>query len=740
MTKSACQVVRVTLLGVICALTPEVTFADAPRILSQGTQPDDIRLNPLKDLNGYFPFQPSSSAEAWNERAEKRRIAMRVALGLWPMPKKTPVNAVVHGKIEFDDYTIEKVYLESFPGFYVTGNLYRPTDGFGKRPGVLCPHGHFRDGRFGDVGIDQVRREIVTGAERFEVGGRNSIQARCVQLARMGCVVFNYDMIGYADSVQISYELAHRFANQRPEMNSLNAWGLFSPQAESHLQSVLGLQCYNSIRALDWLETLPDVDPQRITVTGASGGGTQTFLLCAIDPRPAVAIPAVMVSTAMQGGCTCENASLLRISAGNVEFAALIAPRPLCLISANDWTKEMPTKGYPELRQHYQMLGAADRLYHAPYLHFGHNYNYVSRATMYAFVNKHLNMGLKEPIVEEDYKLLSAKELTVWNDDHPKPESTTTFERKLLQHWTEDSANQLANAREAWKYSDPDSLKPYREIVGRAIDSIVDRSLDSVGELALVDKQKNRGTEVLEIAGLLRHEVNGGHEELPTVFLMPNDWDQGPVVIWLGDEGKDSLYGDNDKPRPAIRQLLESGAAVVGADLFMQGEFVAELFTRTRRVANTREAAAYTFGYNHSLCVRRAHDVLTLIEFARRHERTPSRIGVVGMGSTGPIVALARTQAGQHIHSAVIDANGFRFGNVRNLHDSMFLPGGAKYDDLPGMLAIGAPHRLFVSRLDESGLPILRQAYSAQGKANHLSLSEKRGEELEKEIVDWLTK
>ncbi len=82
--------------------------------------------------------------------------------------------------------------------------------------------------------------------------------------------------------------------------------------AELWSQNKMGLQTWNSIRALDFIESLPDVDPRRIGVTGASGGGTQTFMLCGLDPRPAVAFPAVMVGTAMQGGCQCENASYLR--------------------------------------------------------------------------------------------------------------------------------------------------------------------------------------------------------------------------------------------------------------------------------------------------------------------------------------------------------------------------------------------------------------------------------------------
>ncbi len=254
------------------------------RVLPPDKLPADQRLEKLQDLNGYFPFTPAKSREEWEHRAERLRRQMLVALGLWPMPSKTPANAVIHGCRDQGDYTVEKAYFESFPGFFVTGNLYRPKGKSGKLPGVLCPHGHWANGRFYDVGVDGVRKQIVQGAERFENGGRSPLQSRCVQLARMGCVVFHYDMIGYADSVQISQSLAHGFSKQRPEMNTAENWGLFSPAAESHLQSVMGMQAYDSFRALDFLLDLPDVDPQRIAVTGASGGGTQTFILSATGP------------------------------------------------------------------------------------------------------------------------------------------------------------------------------------------------------------------------------------------------------------------------------------------------------------------------------------------------------------------------------------------------------------------------------------------------------------------------
>ncbi|MFV1967031.1 MAG: acetylxylan esterase, partial [Pirellulaceae bacterium] len=307
-------------------------------------------------------------------RKELRRQVL-VATGLWPMPEKTPLNAVIHGRAERNGFTIDKVYFESVPGHFVTGLLFRPVGKSGRLPGVLCPHGH--GGRLQDHGAKKIRQLLVEGRKRFEDCGRFPKLSRCAQLARMGCVVFIYDMLGYADNVQISRQIAHGFSKQRPDYERAQGWRFYSTQAELRLQSIMGLQTWNATRALDFLCSLPDVDAKRVGVTEGSGGGTQTILLCATDPRPIVAFPRGMVSTAMQGGCTCENCCLLRVGTGNVELTALFAPKPQGMTAANDWTKEMMTKGYPELQKLYAMLGAKNHVLCKSMTHFPHNYNYV---------------------------------------------------------------------------------------------------------------------------------------------------------------------------------------------------------------------------------------------------------------------------------------------------------------------------------------------------------------------------
>jgi hypothetical protein len=188
------------------------------------------------------------------------------------------------------------------------------------------------------------------------------------------------------------------------------------------------------------------------------------------------------------------------------------------------------------------------------------------------------------------------------------------------------------------------------------------------------------------------------------------------VVIWLDDSSKSSLFtGANGnsrdpnrsqapyRPKPHIRRLLDSGATVVGADLLYQGEFLkdGEPIEQTRVVANPREAPAYTFGYNHSLFAQRTHDILTLVRFVRTAKvnslPSPSSVAIAAFGHTGPVAAAARAVSGNAIDAAAIDTRGFRFANVRDYRDPMFLPGGAKYGDLPGLLALGAPGRLWVT-------------------------------------------
>lgn len=655
---------------------------------SRAASAEDVRRQPLKDLNGYFPFQPPATLQAWESRKEYVRRQILVAAGLWPMPTKTPLNAVVHGKIDCGEYTVEKVYFESAPGFFVTGNLYRPKNVQGRAPGVMFAHGHRQDARLSLTPDATLRQSIADGAERFERAGRSTYQSQARQLALMGCVVWQWDMLGDSDSLQLSRQLVHGFAKQRPEMNTRQNWGLFSPQAEAHCQNVMGLQTLNAVRGLDFLLSLPEVDPQRVAVTGASGGGTQTMLLAAIDDRIQLSFPVVMVSTAMQGGCTCENASLLRINTGNVEFAALFAPKPQGMNSADDWTKEMATKGFPELQQLYAAYGKKDHVFLKRGEHFPHNYNAVTRSAFYTFLNKHFQLGFPAPVIEQDFDPLPPEQLTVWNDQHPAPRAADPeFERHLLAWFTEDAQTQIEAAAAA-----PEGLE---KVIRPAVEVLIGRRFAEAGDVVWEQAREQDRGDWRERTGTLHNRTHG--EQVAIVCLQPASWN-GRVVVWLDDQGKAALYDADARPTPPVLSLLKGGAAVVGADLLFQG---GEPLTQTRVVANPREFAGYTLGYNHALFAQRAHDVLTVVRHLRQADAglcpQTASVVVAGWRSTGPIVAAAGAVAGDAVDRLAVDTQGFRFGQLLDYRDPRFLPGGAKYLDLPGLLALLAPRPLWLA-------------------------------------------
>lgn len=711
------------------------TVAEAPRVVVEGTQLQDRRDAELRNLNGYFPFKPVDNIQQWKRRQSEIRRRILVSQGLWPLPTKTPLRTVVHGRVERDDYVVDRVFFESAPGHFVTGSLYRPRQTTDSRlPAILSPHGHWADGRFYDAGEALVKSQVDSGAETSLTSGRYPIQARAVQLARMGCLVFVYDMTGNADAVQIGHRPA-----KSSHLNSKQDWGFMSVQADLRLQNMMGLQTWNSIRAIDFLLELDQTDPDRIGVTGASGGGTQSMIIGAVDDRVSAAMPCVMVSTAMQGGCTCENAPLLRIDQGNIDIAAAIAPRPLGLTAADDWTIELETKGYPDLVKLYEMLGHSDRLTAAFHTQFKHNYNQVNRGVMYSFFNRHFRLGLSEPIVERDYVPLSKQEATVWTDAYPPPSGNQigdAHEIRLLKMATQDSDRKI---QQLVPRSLAD-LPAFRSIVGGAWETILGRRLDDVGTVTFAESRRLDADRYVQRVGLVEYAQQS--EQIPVVILEPKGNTQG-TVIWVTDSGKSGLY-QSGVPTRSVSGLIAAGFRVLAADLYGQGEARNEdhpddaqrMWYQRDGKQGWHRFSGYTYGYNHCLFAQRVHDVLSLIKYSKSNSTGDIRL--VGLGKVaGPLVAAALSQSGEAVAKTVVHTAGFRFENIERHNDPMFVPGAVKYLDVDGLLSLCAPARLHL--LGESPLQIAVQTYQAIDAGSNLTSASKSASDQAAAMVDLIT-
>ena len=288
--------------------------------------------------------------QSWEQRAEVIKNGILKGMRWDEMPDiKGNFNPIIHSTRKMDGYIVENIAIESFPGFYITGNLYRPLESKAKMPAVLSPHGHLMDKRL-----------------------KEDVQSRSAVLARMGAVVFAYDMVGRGEAMQVDH----------------------------NIPIALLLQTWNSKRVLEYLLSRPDIDPDRIGMTGGSGGATQTFIYAAIDDRITVSAPVVQVSAHFFGGCVCESGMPIHKDGEsihtNLEIACAIAPKPLLLVSnGNDWTRNNPLVEYPFAQYVYGLFDASESVELAHFPEEGHDYGPNKRKAVYQFLARHLKLDLR---------------------------------------------------------------------------------------------------------------------------------------------------------------------------------------------------------------------------------------------------------------------------------------------------------------------------------------------------------
>jgi hypothetical protein len=459
--------------------------------------------------------------------------------------------------------------------------------------------------------------------------------------------------------------------------------------ADLRLQTYFGLQTWNSVRALDFLMSIDGVDPTRIGCTGASGGGTQTMILAGFDTRVTAAFPCVMVSTAMQGGCTCENSHYLRINQGNIDIAALTAPRPLGLTAADDWTKELDKKGLPELTNLYALLGVPDRITAHIATQFPHNYNLPSRLAMYAFYNKHFKLGQQEPIEERDFTVATKDELTVWTAAHPAPSGEQVgmaHELSVCRWMSNQDKIQIQGLIDG---PDEDRI---REVIGGAWETIIGRPMPKADQVKFELSRKEERIGYLLMEGVTSYLPKAASEKIPTTFLYPTNWN-GTAVLWLSLNGPASVL-TGAKPTQAAQKLLDAGIAIACPSLYLEG---AKESPKTgdnlrAKAGDFREFSGYTYGYNYTLISRRVHDVMTMVVMMRNHPDKPAKkLLLAGVDGAGPVAAVSGATMPKSLQGLALDLNDFTFARIGSHWDINFVPGAVKYGDIPALLKLCAP-------------------------------------------------
>lgn len=633
---------------------------------------------PVRTLNSLREITTAHSSNEWNGIASQIRTSIRVSCGLEPMPQRTPLHLEVLGHLDRDQYTVDIIRFQPFPGLFVAGNIYRPKGPPGRRyPGVLNPHGHWEQGR-----LEQT--------ETLDA------PARCVQFARMGMVALSYDMLGYQDTTQFS-AFDPDGTPEKPRFYDQHVALFRDPGLQLWNFSLMGIQLWNSIRALDLLLEQPDVDAERIGCTGESGGGTQTFLLGAIDDRIRVAAPVNMVSHSMQGGCRCENAPGLRVQFSNLDFAAAFAPRPQLLVGATgDWTRDMLEVEAPAIQNIYALHGATDRL-KAVRIKAPHNYNQSSREAVYAWFNQWLlGAAPRDSLPEISNSHEPRNHLKLSADDPRPPEALT--ESAFIAAWLTGRRTAL----QALEPRDSKSLAALRHHVHQFRSSWwpawdVDSTLSGTNHLTI------------------REWPTLGSKLLRGVVLLVQPHGLGQDTV-------------SEPVRSLPKTLQQEGFAVIELEPFQTG------MDRNEAVVSASPFTNFFNTYNPTILQRRVEDVGLVCRSAQSRFGT-DKIVLVGTGEAGLWCLLAAPLA-----SAVV-ADGSSFSPVVDaawLTPEKFLPGLALMGGLEAEAAVVADRPVWLySMPPQFSTSWLRLAAKAEGTESRIRVEKMPPNDLNV-LVAWI--
>jgi len=550
-------------------------------------------------------WQVPRDLDTWRRRRPEVELAFRKAIGLEVLPERSPLHARTTARHDLGDYTLENVIFESRPGFLVTANVYRPKAATaGKRAAVLCPIGHY----------------LSAGKSASDV------QARCIKLARMGFVVLTYDPIGQGER-NISGNIHHEAGYALLPLG----------------QTIAGWMVWDSMRAIDYLLTQPDVDPQRIGVTGNSGGGLNTLFTSALDDRVRAAVVVGFVfefnNWLKYGGthCTCTHLPGMFRGMEWFEIAGLIAPRALMMLQG-DHDGIFPISGARRAGHNteaiYALIGHASEARFTELAGQPHAYSRPYRETMYGWMAAHLlGEGTGEPIAEGDVRPLDERDARLRCD----PAGT------LMAH--SPTVIQLARQEAMKRIAKMPVATSEKK---RAADAQWVSALTAPPEVLPHYLAPSAGKAVPVTGGVLEKISFVSEDGEPILGLLwrPPGTAPARTVIIADSRGKQAVAQSD-----LVQPLLESGRAVLAVDLRGRGETLGHMSpewdTNFRLVANQVE-------FGQPLPGRRAFDLRRAVDYVgTRRELTREGLAVVGLGDDALSVLLAAA-ADMRIRSVVM--------------------------------------------------------------------------------------
>ena len=616
-----------------------------------------------------------TSKEEWQAAKEHTIARLALAAGLLPEPDFPELQPRVWGHAEHDGIIVAKVSFESVPGLLCTGSLYLPKDTSKKVPGILCPYGHWTNGRF----------------HNNELG---SLPFRCIRFAQLGFAVFCYDMLGKCDNCEIMH---------RPPLD-------LERIAELYGTTPFALQTWNSLRALDFLCALPEVDEKRIGCTGASGGGSQTWTVTALDPRIKVFAPVCMLSSHFQGGCICEEGPMLRLHGlTSFDVISACAPRPVILPSVTqDWTNLIPNYEYPALKKVYTLLGAPNNIknFHADY---PHNYNKFTREHIYAWFSHFLqNMPLKDTIPEDNVTMPPLELLA-----HHQPLLTPTYEthKKALEKIERYAVKDVLGFT-----TDKQAFHEEKEEKLDLLSFVLDTDPQCSDIACRVTQYQWDLPKGHAWNRLISRRGEG--DIIPASLITPNSAPKTTrVCLLLAPKGQDSFF-DNNRYSAVLDAVLDKQYAALTIDVLGTGA-TADMPEKSPR--NQYKSDIDFYAFNQSLFSMRVQDVITAVNYLKEYGFKD--ITVIALGEAARIAACALPQV-DGVSKVLLDMNGIHDDENSWLAEGNFQPLIYKVGGIKGALSLLAPAKLALCNAEKDLADHLAELYKMLGKSAALTISD----------------